>query len=310
MCVFVLLGLILKKKKFFSDEAFAQIDRFVFKIALPAMVFLDVLECDVSQLTDFGLIGFSVVGITLSVVVLMIFVPIFEKKQERRGAIIQGIYRANFAVLGVSVASGIYGDEGVRTMAVVMPFAIVLFNAYAVIVLSLYVEKENKKSPIEIAKTVGKNIITNPLIIATVLALVLIFFREILHIKTPSLVTSVAGRLSDTVYALSLLGLGASLTKESFGSGRLKTAVISSVMKTVVLPLIMVTIAALMGFRDARLCVLFMLFGAPTALSSYIMAKNMKSDAELAGQILLVSTVMSMGTIFVGVFVMKTLGLI
>lgn len=309
MCVFVLIGLIFAKTKFFSKETFAQLDRFVFKIALPSMVFLDVLECDVSDLTDLGLIGFTVVGITLSVIVLMITVPIFEKSPERRGAVVQGIYRSNFAVLGSSLASEISGDAGTRAMAVVMPFTIVLFNAYAVVVLSVF-NREEHKSPLEIIKTVTKNIVTNPLIIGTVSALVLVLLRELLKVDIPILITSVAGKLSDTVYALALMGLGASLTVESFGNGRLKTAVTASVFKTVILPLIMVTIAVLMGFRGARLCVLFVLFGAPTALSSYIMAKNMKSDAELAGQILLVSTVMSVFTIFAGVFIMKNFGFV
>lgn len=310
LCFFVLLGAILRHKRMFSPEFFSDVDRFVFKIALPCMVFLDVLECDVSQLTDFSLIGFAVAGVTLSVLVLSLTVPIFIKDKARQGAFIQGVYRSNFAVLGVSLAGGLTGDEGLAAMAVVMPFAIVLFNGYAVITLSVFTERENKKSAREVTLTVAKNIVTNPLIIATAIALVFILVRETLSFELPEVVTGITGRLSDTVYALALISLGASMTKESFGDGKLKTALVASVLKTVVLPVIAVTVAALMGFTGARICVVFVLFGAPSAISSYIMAKNMKSDAELAGQILLVSTVMSLLTIFVGVFVMRTLALI
>ncbi len=310
LCFFVLLGVILRRKKMFLPEFFSEIDRFVFKIALPCMVFLDVLECDLSELTDFSLIGFAVLGVTLTVALLFVTVPLFIRGKARQGAFIQGVYRSNFAVLGVSLAGGLAGDAGLTAMAVVMPFAIVLFNSYAVITLSVYTERENRKSAKEVTLTVLRNIATNPLIVATVAALFLILLRELIMFELPAVVTSIASRLSDTVYALALISLGASMTKESFGDGKLKIALIASALKTVVLPTLAVTVAALIGFRGARICVVFVLFGAPSAISSYIMAKNMKSDAELAGQILLVSTVMSLLTIFVGVFIMKTLGLI
>lgn len=310
LCFFVLMGILLRKKKVFTPEFFSEVDVFVFKIALPCMVFIDVLECDVSQLTDFGLIGFSVIGVTATVALLFVTVPLIVKDKRRSGAVIQGIYRSNFAVLGVSLAGGIAGDAGLSAMAVVMPFAIVLFNGFAVLTLSVFAPDEEKKAPAEIAKTIVLNVIKNPLIIATVFALFFILVRETLSFELPTLVTGIAQRLSDTVYAMALISLGASMTPESFGDGKLKIAVTASVIKTVVLPTVAVTVAALLGFTGARICVVFVLFGAPSAISSYIMAKNMKSDAELAGQILLISTVMSLFTIFLGVFIMKTLALI
>ena len=72
----------------------------------------------------------------------------------------------------------------------------------------------------------------------------------------------------------------------------------------------MVTIAALLGFRDASLGVILILFGAPTAVSSYIMAKKMGNDGELAAQILLLTTFLCMLTIFGGIFIIKSIGLI
>ena len=76
------------------------------------------------------------------------------------------------------------------------------------------------------------------------------------------------------------------------------------------MPTVMVTAAALLGFRGVALGIILVLFGAPTAVSSYIMAKNMDSDYELAGQILLLTTMMCLFTIFIGIFVLKSLSLI
>jgi predicted permease len=108
---------------------------------------------------------------------------------------------------------------------------------------------------------------------------------------------------------MAVISLGAGITKEGF-RGKISTAVVASICKTIIVPAIAITTAAALGFRGERIIAVFILFGAPTAITSYIMAKNMKSDAELAGQILLVSTAMCLFTLFAIIFIIKTAGLI
>ena len=76
------------------------------------------------------------------------------------------------------------------------------------------------------------------------------------------------------------------------------------------LPIIAVTAAVLVGLRGPSLGVVLICFGAPTAVSSYIMAKKMDNDHELAAQILLLSTFVCVFTILIGIFTLKSLMLI
>ncbi len=311
---FVLLGYLLEKRKFFGEGFFPQADKFIFNIALPCMIFSSVYDCDISDLSDYGLIGFTVIGITAVVVVLFIIVPLTVRDNSKRGALIQGIYRSNFAIFGIPLVESIAGDEGVAAIAVAMPFTMILFNAYAVITLSVFRDDRKSTEPKAVIAQILKNIVTNPLIIATVLALCLLLLEGETGFELPEFVSTPITWLSNSVSALALMSLGSSLVSKGTSSGenksRLRLAVVGAFAKTVLLPAVMVTIAALLGFRGARLSVIFVLFGAPTAVASYIMAKNMKSDADLAGQILVISTVMSLVTMFIGVFIIKTLGLI
>ena len=80
--------------------------------------------------------------------------------------------------------------------------------------------------------------------------------------------------------------------------------------RTVIVPAIAVTAAALFGLRGPALGVVLICFGAPTAVTSYIMAKKMDNDHELAAQILLLSTMLCVFTIFVGIFILKSFALI
>ena len=108
---------------------------------------------------------------------------------------------------------------------------------------------------------------------------------------------------------LALLSLGANFKTESL-KGRVGYAAIAATFKTVIIPAICVTIAALVGLRGPSLGVVLICFGSPTALTSYIMAKKMDNDHDLAAQILLLSTLVCVVTIFIGIFILKTLALI
>ena len=91
---------------------------------------------------------------------------------------------------------------------------------------------------------------------------------------------------------------------------KLKYTLTASLMKVVLMPLIVLGIAIALGFRGVHLGVIFILFGGPSAVSGYIMAKNMGSDYELSGHITLLTTLLCIGTIFLGVFFLKYFSMI
>lgn len=115
--------------------------------------------------------------------------------------------------------------------------------------------------------------------------------------------------LSNLTTPLALMSLGAGFKLESL-RGRLGYAALASALKTIVLPGIAVTYAALIGLRGPSLAVVLICYGAPTAVSSYIMSKKMGNDHELSGQILLLTTMVCIVTIFIGIYILRTLALI
>lgn len=303
--VMVVLGYFLKRTAFLDASFFAQAEKFVFKIALPCMLFLEVARAGGAVSFNFKLIAFCCISISLLVFLLCLIVPRVVHDRDKCGAIIQGIFRSNFAVLGVPLATNMYGEAGGSVIAMVMPFIIVLFNVYAVIVLSLFAPKEAKLTPKQLVGKTVHTIVTNPLIIAVVLALPFLLFE----LQIPALLEKSANYLSNTVFALSLMSLGSTITLQAL-RGKLRYSLSAALIKMVGLPIIFLLVGILLGFRGIELSVILILCGTPAAVSSYIMAKNMKSDHELAGQILLLTTLMCLVTFFSGVFLLKSIGLI
>lgn len=303
--IIVFIGAVIKKMKFLDDSFFSQSERLVFKVALPAMLFIEIATAEKAVVFDGNFILYCVLGVAGSFILLCVTVPFVIKSNDKRGAFIQGAYRSNFAILGVPLAENMFGNSGTTQIAMVMPFAITLFNLFAVMILSIYAPEDKKVKPSEMLKNIAVNVVKNPLIIS-VLAGVL--FR-MTGITLPFVFHKSLTYLSNMSLPLALMSLGANFTVSSFKS-RFGLAMISAILKIVIIPLITVVIAILLGFRNEQLGVIFILFGGPTAVSSYIMAKNMDSDYELAGQIMLLSTLFCIITIFFGVFILGLLNYI
>ncbi len=304
--VLVVIGAALKKTNFATDEFFSVCDRIVFRICLPCLLFQDIATTNLEEYLNIRLIIFCASSVVILVILLCLTVPLFVRANDKRGAFIQGVYRSNSAILGFVLAEAMFGGDGVTTIAMVLPFTVVFYNAFAVVVLSIFAPSDTKLSPRELTRRIVKTVVTNPHIIAITLALL----WQLTPFKIPVIMNTCLTYLADMSMPLALISLGAGFKFESLKAGRLGLALGASVTKTVIVPIITVLVGIFMGFRGASLGVIFIIFGGPTAVSSYIMAKQMKSDHELAGQILLISTLMSVVTLFAGTFILREFGLI
>ena len=222
-----------------------------------------------------------------------------------RGAFIQGSCRSNFAILGVPLAQNMFGEVGGQVIAITMPFVILMFNSYSVVILSIFSGSREHRFSRQTLKAILRSIVTNPLIIGVVLGLPFMIWK----IPIVTAASKTLHYLSGLTTPLALLSLGANFKAESL-RGRAGYAVLGAFNRTLLIPAIAVTGAALFGLRGPALGVVLICFGAPTAVSSYIMAKKMDNDHELAAQILLLSTMVCVLTIFAGIFILRSLALI
>ncbi len=303
--ILVLIGAGLKKWGVVNDSFVEAADKIVFKLGLPVMLFCEVSRSRISDNLDVKLIVFLLISVTAAFLTVSVISAVFVRDKTKRGALTQGICRSNFAILGVPLAVNMFGEAGGAAIAIAMPFVILMFNSYSVVILSVFSGREESCFSGKTLVSILKNVVTNPLIIGVVLALPFM----LLEVSLPTAADKTLGYISNITTPLALFSLGANFKTDSL-KGRVGYAVIGAVGKTVIIPAAALTAAALVGLRGTSLGVVLICFGAPTAVSSYIMAKKMGNDHELAAQILLLSTFMCVITIFVGIFILKSLALI
>ena len=290
----VVLGWALKRAGKITDGFCEIADWLVFKVGLPVMLFLEVAESSLEENRDAKLILYLVIAVTASFTLMSLASLFVVRDPKMRGAFIQGSCRSNFAILGVPLAQNMFGEVGGQVIAITMPFVILMFNSYSVVILSIFSGSREHRFSRQTLKAILRSIVTNPMI---------------WKIPIVTAASKTLHYLSGLTTPLALLSLGANFKAESL-RGRAGYAVLGAFNRTLLIPAIAVTGAALFGLRGPALGVVLICFGAPTAVSSYIMAKKMDNDHELAAQILLLSTMVCVLTIFAGIFILRSLALI
>ena len=162
--LFVLMGLgyVLRLIKFVSEDFLGQLNKFVFKLCLPLMLFEDIRHSFHGEITNSKLILCAFIGIMVVILLSVLIVPLFIKRKGQQGSMIQGIYRSNFLIYGLPLAVGMYGDAARAEISMLMGIMIPVYNVAAVIILTFFSETGDKRISV---KNILKDIVTNPLII-------------------------------------------------------------------------------------------------------------------------------------------------
>ena len=307
----IVLGWCLKKIGIIND-AFAKAgDKYVFKCALPISLFNSISSMDLYS--DFKLSFFLFCAGFTCVMFLGVWALsyVFIKDKRLIGAFAQGSTRSSAALLGVAFAVSIYGNSGMVPMMIVA--AVPLFNVFAVLILifSPHVDEngnlieEEKVSGWPVIKKTLIGIATNPIILGIVVGFPFALFK----IELPVMITKTLSSVGGTASPVALIVIGASFSTGEAIS-RLKPALVSSLIKLVILPLAAIPIAAAMGFTGSEMVAILIMVGSPTTVASYIMAKNMHADAALSSNTIVISTLLSSVTITFWIFILKAFNLI
>ena len=294
------LGYVVRLIGLADDAALKQINSIAFRVFLPILLFYNIITTDLSTAINPGLLGTAVAFVVAEFALCMLFVPLLEKRNNRRGVLIQGIMRSNFVIFGLPVVLSLFGPNS-NTGAVSLVIAVVvpLFNAFSVTALEI-----NRGQKVRIGHIL-LSVVKNPLIIASFIGLVLL----VCGVKLPGVLLKTVGDLAKVATPLSLVILGASF---SFSSVRqcLRPLIIGTVGRLVVMPLIFITISIFVGFRGEELIALMVMLAAPPAVSSFTMAQQMDGDADLAGGMVVFGSIFAVLTMFIWIFTLKTLQLI
>lgn len=290
------LGIVLKRVHILNARFVADSSRLVFNVSLPVLIFLKLCSMNLEQVFRIRQMVYLYAATTVAVAAIWIMSLRLIRGGADRGAFIQGAFRSNFAIVGFAIIASVFGEDALSKAAMVLALVMPLHNLLSVIILTVSTHPEKT---IE-WRTILWRVLKNPLILSAVMALPFACFDIPVH----SIFIRTGNYLAAMTLPLALLGIGASLNLEEIRRAS-KMAFAASGIKLILLPLAGTWGAIVLGLRDMDLAVVFILFSAPTAIASFVMAETMGANSRLAGNIILISTFGAVLTMTAGLYVLK-----
>ena len=299
--MFLLLaaGFLSQKAGVLSREDVPRFNKVAFRIFLPCLLFYNIYCSDLSAAVKPGLIIYAVCGVLLVFAAAYLSVQHLVRREDWKGVIAQGIFRSNFVIMGIPIAQALVGADQLGAVTVLIAVVVPLFNF-----LSVYVLERFRGGNVNVRKVLLE-VAKNPLIISSLLGILC----QLLGIRLPHLLEQTVSSLSVIASPLQLFLLGAFFRFDGLGR-YLKPLTAVTTVKLFVTPALLLGTAALLGIRGGDFVGLIGIFASPTAVNSFTMVQQMDcGDAELAGDIVVMTSAVSILSFFLWILIFKNFGI-
>lgn len=297
----MVVGYLLKKINYIDEHGSKQMNKLVFKVFLPALLFLDLAKEDFSAIWDGEMVLFCF-AVTIISIGIAGLISLIDKDKCERGEIIQASFRSAAATLGIAFMLNIY--DSATAVALMIVGSVPLYNVTAVIILSLTSNDKGKDSKALIKKTLY-NVVTNPIILSIAVGML----WAVLKLPLPVILNRSCTYLGNIASPLALIVLGSEF-EFSAAKEKIKEIAVTSFSKLILLCMIFLPVAIALGFRDEKLVAILIMLGSGTTSSSYIMAKNMGHEGVITSSVVMITTLLMAFTMTFWLFILRSLGYI
>lgn len=299
--IMMLVGMFLKKIGILDQGFVAKLNKFVFVVTLPALLFQDLSQADFYEVWDGRMVVFCFV-VTLVCILAVIGLSCLLRDKGIQGEFIQASYRSSAALLGMAFVQNIYGNAGMAPLMIIG--TVPLYNIMAVIALAVFKPNREPLDKKLMVKTL-KGIVTNPIILGIAAGLL----WSLLRIPQPMILQKTVNSLAVLATPLGLMAMGASF-EWGAAKGKLRPAFTCSFLKLIGFAAIFLPVAIGMGFREEKLVAILVMLGSATTVSCFIMAKNMGHEGTLTSSVVMLTTLFSAFTLTFWLWLVKSLGLV
>lgn len=285
-----------------DEHGTKQLNRLCFYLLLPLLIFKTAYTSGFSTSFDAQLLLLCTLCLLSIVGLMLLIAPKMADTRGKIGVMAQASFRSNAVMMGIPFAISLCGEEASGTIGVLVACIVPLYNILAVVIFSIYTDTPGQK--IDFVSVII-NVFKNPLIIMSIAGFVFYGF----NIPLPLIIQRPVFDLGTAGSILAMVGVGAQLNFKN-ALRNIKLTLVCAIAKLLILPVVGTIIGILLGMQGATLCSLFLILGTPNATGSPVMADVMGADGNLAAEMVVFTTGASVVTIFLGSFLLKSLGLI
>jgi len=301
--VFVVIGLgwLLKQCGLIDSNFLHQTNRLVYYVCLPLLLFYKIGTADFAANFNPSLVTASIVAVAFTFLGSYAYTAIRRYPPAKRGVFSQGSFRGNIAYIGLAITLNAYGEAGLTRAGILMGFLVPFLNLFAILAL-LWPNRSSGES-----RGVSfwvRQLALNPLILASFAGIIWSY----LALPIPLLLDRSLKIATGMALPLALVAIGGTFSAKRL-RGDLCPALLACGAKLIWMPLFAAVLLYFMGVHGMDLGIGILIAGTPAATANYIMAHQLKGDAELAGTIVMLSTLLSAVTYTIALLVLRSHGL-
>jgi predicted permease len=297
----IALGWLLRRWELIDAAFLKQTNKLVYYVCLPLLLFYKIGTADFFANFNGKLIVGSIAAVAITFVISYLYTVVRKYPDKARGVFSQASFRGNIAYMGLAITLNAYGETGLTKAGILMGFLVPFLNLFAILAL-LWPHRgdgEHRGATFWI-----RQIALNPLIIASFLGIIWSF----LDLPIPLVFERSLNIATGMTLPLALLAIGGGFSLEKL-RGDLFKAALASCVKTIWMPILAAVLLISMGVQGMDLGIGVLIAGTPAATANYIMADQLKGDAELAGASVMLSTLLSAVTYTIALLVLRSQGL-
>ena len=292
------MGIYVRWRKMLTDTELQHVNAMVFRVFFFCMMFYNMYTTTIATAFRPRLMAFTVTALFVMLLVSGIVVCTVEKDNRSRGAMLQGLFRSNFVLLGLPLVENIFGPEAVAVPTMMIAVVSPIYNIVSIFIL----ESFRGKGRFSLASSFAK-VLQNPMIVGALLGL----FFVITGISVPEPLLKPVRQIAYCTSPVALLILGASFRFGTVSEEKRNLAILV-LGRLLVIPALVMGTAYYMGFRGVDFVTILCIFATPCAVASFAMAQQLGSNAVLAGNGVVVTSAFSSITLFFWVVLFKALG--
>lgn len=292
------MGIYVRWRKMLTDTELQHVNAMVFRVFFFCMMFYNMYTTTIATAFRPRLMAFTVTALFVMLLISGIVVCTVEKDNRSRGAMLQGLFRSNFVLLGLPLVENIFGPEAVAVPTMMIAVVSPIYNIVSIFIL----ESFRGKGHFSLASSFAK-VLQNPMIVGALLGL----FFVITGISVPEPLLKPVRQIAYCTSPVALLILGASFRFGTVSEEKRNLAILV-LGRLLVIPALVMGTAYYMGFRGVDFVTILCIFATPCAVASFAMAQQLGSNAELAGNGVVVTSAFSSITLFFWVVLFKALG--
>lgn len=299
LMIYMIIGVVLRKTNIVTTDLMRNANKIIFYVTLPLMCFRAIAAADLKAMVATPFLLYMAIGIVIIYALTALLVPVFSKENSRRGVLILGVFRSNDAIFGLGVAAALLGDDHLTLMTLAIALTVPLFNVLSVLAMERY-----RGGKVNIGQLLLR-VIKNPIVLGCLAG----FIANFTHLQMPEFLNQPLTGLAALCTPLAFVSLGGTIAFSALRKNALAITVVN-LLRLIIIPIAVIGTFLLLGYRGEPIVVIMILFGAPVAIVTYSMAVGVGADDELAGGLLAVSSLLSIVTMFLFIFVLKQLAVI